>query len=108
MEDMEEFINNMNELCQHDTEMPARLVRNLIKTKIKNGWSVAEPIIYPTRIVTMQSKPKSHDIVEMYLDNGWQLDFIIQGRNHTATIVGAPPYLFSLVPKGNSICFKSI
>jgi len=56
----------------------------------------------------MQSKPKSHDIVEMYLDNGWQLDFIIQGRNHTATIVGAPPYLFSLVPKGNSICFKSI
>ncbi len=100
MEDMEEFINNMEEICRHDARMPARLVRNLIKNNLKDRF-YAECINYPTRIVKMQNKPKSHNKVEMYLDNGWQLDFVIQerqrnGYRYTAAIVGAPPETFSL------------
>ena len=78
MEDMEEFIKN----------------------NLKHRF-YAECINYPTRIVKMQNKPKSHNKVEMYLDNGWQLDFVIQerqrnGYRYTAAIVGAPPETFSL------------
>lgn len=136
---LQAFIDEINRAYKKDRSMPRKMIEYLIGIEdyykivsrdnkrltvihtfnmhdtlnkpSKNKISVITvPIVeLPTRLVALEFKPNSHNTVEMYLDNGWQLSFRIhnastkieQSLKFDVQFIGMPTSVRSIECKWN-------
>jgi hypothetical protein len=87
----EEFASTATMEFMRNSNMPAEVVKYLLDNNVMpTGTKVNPDVKLPTRLTVVEPKPGSDDVVNLYFDNGWEIEVKIHGTGEEERIMLSP------------------